>query len=316
MRNFLLWAIAVLALVNPTTIFVAGKTKKKKKGKTKVPSKSTRDRDVSPLCHACEQTGFHAHGIITAKPASYPSRDKWATSLTEGCASNTKGSGGGCNAFLTELNVKTVVDELFEMSQEGADSDVVDLSLDKMQELLCFELTDSCPDGSRGTVRHVFPPAKNDFSVSLTLISKLDKGLVKVFWIDPAVGDAQEPGDRAETIAPGSTQHHKTFRGHRFRLLGPGAAWDDPWSRVDLTLHRGRDQAYMLVRNATYELGLPLEVAEFQVPGFRELPPPTWNEEEDGLWAPPLVPNPRLATNRMYYLREVDPVTMAFEDEL
>jgi hypothetical protein len=319
MQRFIFLILTALIIFNAGIVEGIAKKKIKKKVKSKkaISKSSEEGRVVTPLCNACEETAASVHSSITRRPASYPSKDEWSKKLTENCASNTGGTDGGCDQFLTKANLNTIAAELFEMSQEGTDTDVVDLALVKMQELLCFELTDSCPDGARGTNRHVFKRAENDKSVSLTLISKLTKGAVRVFWIDPDVGDANQPSEKlTELIAPGSSQHHNSFRYHRFRLLGPGASWDDPWSRADLIVQKSHEQTYALFKNASFEPGLPLEVSEPAPPGFKELPPQTWNEEEDGAWKPALVRNPRLATNRMYYLREVDPVTMALKDEL
>lgn len=156
---------------------------------------------------------------------------------------------------------------------------------------VCSQIAEACPDGSRGTERHRFEPVPGwtENMVHLRIMSKLSpaEGDLRVFWVNPSSPERM-PEEPSGILRPGSSLDQNSFRFHQFRLLPAGVEWDDKKRRVDIQIVReDPSQVFEVSAEAEFVEGVP-EV----IPDPEAVAPAAWDEEEDGVWLAPEVPNP------------------------
>ena len=158
----------------------------------------------------------------------------------------------GCEVWLTKGNAKTLGAELHELSsQKGEEIPPAN----DLQEQFCMQFTTACPDGTKGTVRHVFAPAGTRIGgVSVRIKSTLQKGKVRVFWKDPLSPNAPKPSG---TIDPGSSITQSSWPTHVFQLLAPGVGHSDAHAVVTLTVSEDENQHYEFSKNSSYRYRMP-----------------------------------------------------------
>jgi hypothetical protein len=246
-------------------------------------------------CQACEEFGRNILPPLRKETGVVRALDEWRQQVIAGCEPHP-----GCKQWLTDYNLGVVASELKDLADDGDTSAIPETHL--FQALLCFELTEACPTGMRGTTMHRFQPvgAKQD-EVEVVFYSKLQKNEnVDIFWVDPNLGDSK-PGGKIGTLKPGGVLTRNSYRGHIFRLVRPKAKFNSKSGvAVDITLGHQNSQKYDIYLNESFVYDMETYVSDAEA-----LLPEEWNEEEDGKWLPPVIKNPLSRENLLYIVNKV-----------
>jgi hypothetical protein len=291
--------------------FAAAKKKKKKKKqkqKSKKMENKYSDNDSkkhaappppTAKCLACEDFGRKvAHANVRKQLKELPHTiEEWKSNVATMCDHD------GCGDWLTSYETDVIAAELKEIHEEGDDATEMDAYY--YQALLCFDLTEACPTGQRGTTKHRFQPVgKAADAVQVTFVSRLPKPhMVDVHWVDP--NQEMTPGGNLARMEHMEALRRNSYRGHRFRFVRPKEEFQTKGPsggvRAEVTLSSELEQRYEIFLNSSFIEDMP-----DRLPDPSATQPDDWDEAEDGPWSPPTIPNPDSARNNLYWVKKLE----------
>ena len=250
-------------------------------------------------CLACEDFGrkiAHAkvHGQLKEVPHTI---EEWKTYVTTLCDHD------GCSDWLTSYETDVIAAELKDIHEEG--DGATEMEAYYYQALLCFDLTEACPTGQRGTTQHRFQPVgKAADAVQVTFVSRLPKPhMVDVHWVDP--NQEMTPGGNLARMEHMEALRRNSYRGHRFRFVRPKEEFQTKGPsggvRAEVTLSSELEQRYEIFLNSSFIEDMP-----DRLPDPSATQPDDWDEAEDGPWSPPTIPNPDSARNNLYWVKKLE----------
>ena len=291
--------LLIVLLVNCVTVATKKAKKRKGAGAAAKPTdkKKKKNEKARPTnrCLACEQLGRSMHSDLSKGKLKGASVSVWASHVQMKCTHE------GCADLLTKSNLNLLAAELKDMHDDAVDSKAEFMETAFLQAFMCFELTEACPTGIRGTTLHKFQAVgEAQDEVSVTFYSRLPTGNnVEIYWVDPQQDET--PGGFIGELKPGGSLAQTSYSNHQFKFIRPREKYTAKHG-VSVTIVIGPEptQRFEIHLNKSFVEDIPLKI-----PDPHAVAPEEWDEEEDGAWKPPMVTNPARRGNNLYIVKKL-----------